>query len=212
MVEFISSWSEQIIIAVIVATIIEMLLPKGNSKKYIKSVIGVYILFTIISPIITKVAGGEIKLDTNYEKYFTNTQTYQTMSNSLSDINNQNIEEVYRDNLKKDIASKVKEKGYLATNIEVEVNVKDSASYGNINKISMQVSKIEKQEEETKEENSSMNEIAIQAIDKVLIGNTIPNSTTNKKEESSIPEEEKNKIQQYLSDVYYVNTKYIKIN
>jgi len=34
--EFITSWVQGIIIAVIIGTIIEMLLPNGNSKKYIK--------------------------------------------------------------------------------------------------------------------------------------------------------------------------------
>lgn len=53
MINNISSWAEQIIIAVIIATILEMILPKGNSKKYIKTVIGIYILYVIISPVIT---------------------------------------------------------------------------------------------------------------------------------------------------------------
>ena len=48
MIGFISSWAEQIIIAVIVVTILEMILPKGNSKKYIQTIMGVYILYTII--------------------------------------------------------------------------------------------------------------------------------------------------------------------
>ena len=35
MIEFISSWAEQIVLAVIVATIIELILPKNKNKKYI---------------------------------------------------------------------------------------------------------------------------------------------------------------------------------
>lgn len=49
MIDWISTWAQSIIIAVIIATIIEMILPSGSSKKYIKVVTGVYILFTIIS-------------------------------------------------------------------------------------------------------------------------------------------------------------------
>lgn len=52
MINNISTWAEQVIIAVIIATIIELILPNGNSKKYIKIVIGVYILYTITFPII----------------------------------------------------------------------------------------------------------------------------------------------------------------
>ncbi len=52
MINNISSWAEQLIIAVIIATILEIILPKGNSKKYIKTIIGIYILYTIISPVL----------------------------------------------------------------------------------------------------------------------------------------------------------------
>lgn len=61
MISNISSWAEQIIIAVIIATILEMVLPNGNSKKYIKTVIGIYILYTIISPVITLATRRRIK-------------------------------------------------------------------------------------------------------------------------------------------------------
>lgn len=213
MIEFIRSWAQQIMVAVIVATIIELILPNGKNKKYIKSVIGVYILFTILSPIITKIVGGEVKLDTDYEKYFTNSDTYQTMSDSLSNINHQNIEEVYMENLKKDIIGKVKEKGYLATNVEVEVNVKDTASYGNINKITMQVSKLEEQEEKLEEDNTIMNSILIEKVEKVNIGNTLKDTESiSVSKEQIISEKEKNELGQYLSGIYHVNTKYIKIN
>ena len=36
MIDYISSWAGQIITSVIIVTILEMILPNGNSKKYIK--------------------------------------------------------------------------------------------------------------------------------------------------------------------------------
>ena len=45
MINFLSTWAEQIIIAVIIATIIELILPNNKNKKYIQMVIGIYILF-----------------------------------------------------------------------------------------------------------------------------------------------------------------------
>ena len=36
MIEFLSSWAEQIVLAVIIATIIELILPNNKTKKYIK--------------------------------------------------------------------------------------------------------------------------------------------------------------------------------
>ena len=63
MISFMSSWAEQIVLAVIVATIIEMILPQNKNKKYIQMVIGIYVLFNIISPII------ENKEEFSIEKY-----------------------------------------------------------------------------------------------------------------------------------------------
>ena len=40
MIEFLSSWAQGIIVAVIIATLIEMILPNSSSKKYVKVVIG----------------------------------------------------------------------------------------------------------------------------------------------------------------------------
>ena len=37
MVKFINSWAQGIILAVIIATIIEIILPEGNNKKYVKN-------------------------------------------------------------------------------------------------------------------------------------------------------------------------------
>lgn len=39
MINFISNWAEQVIVAVIIGTILEMILPKGNTQKYIKTII-----------------------------------------------------------------------------------------------------------------------------------------------------------------------------
>ena len=36
MIEFLSSWAQGIIVAVIIATLIEMILPNSSSKKYVK--------------------------------------------------------------------------------------------------------------------------------------------------------------------------------
>ena len=48
MIQFLSSWAEQIVLAVIIATIIELILPQNRNKKYIQMVIGIYILFNIL--------------------------------------------------------------------------------------------------------------------------------------------------------------------
>ena len=61
-ISWLSNWAGAIIVAVVIGTIIEMILPEGNCKKYIKVVIGIYVLFTIVSPVITKFTGRDIQV------------------------------------------------------------------------------------------------------------------------------------------------------
>ena len=85
MIKYISSWAEGIIVAVIIASIIEMILPKGNTEKYIKTVIGIYILYTIISPVIGAFTGKDLKLAySDYEKYFNYTDEQEAVINEVN--------------------------------------------------------------------------------------------------------------------------------
>ena len=122
MVEAISSWAQGIVIAIIIAVMIEMILPEGSNKKYIKMVIGIFILFTIVSPIITKIAGQELNLNSvlDYQKYVDSDAT-QTMAGNLEKTTDQNIETIYKTKLENDIKSKIKEKGYQVNKIQVEI-------------------------------------------------------------------------------------------
>ena len=52
MINFLSSWVKNLSLALIVVSILEMILPNSKTKKYIKMVMGLYILFSIISPFI----------------------------------------------------------------------------------------------------------------------------------------------------------------
>ena len=71
MISWLSKWAQGIIVAVIIATLIELILPNGSSKKYVKVVIGVYILFTIISPVIEKLKNDDFGINEilNTQKY-----------------------------------------------------------------------------------------------------------------------------------------------
>lgn len=103
---WISNWIQGIIIAVIIGTIIEMLLPEGNCKKYVKVVIGVYILFSIVSPVITKVTGSEFRVSDIYDiNSYIEASTKSTQD--YAEINKENqIKQIYETNLKKDMKQK----------------------------------------------------------------------------------------------------------
>ena len=103
MISFMSSWAEQIVLAVIVATIIEMILPKNKNRKYIQMVIGIYVLFNIISPII------ENKEEFSIEKY--NIEKYETKSQYEIDQSSmdERLEKIYLKELEDTVKLKFEE-------------------------------------------------------------------------------------------------------
>jgi hypothetical protein len=179
-----------------------MILPNGNNKKYIRTVIGVYILFTIISPVFANKGNLQFN-ELDYESYFKTDETYTTMSNTLSSNNDKSVEEIYISGLKQDITSKLKEKGFYVEKIEVQIDTQDGENYGSITAINLTLSKIQE------EESSNENKITVNTIDKVSVGNTTTNTTSTSNE---LSDKEVNEIKEYLCSVYEVKEKNIKIN
>lgn len=212
MIEWISNWAEAIVIAVIIATIIEMILPDGSSKKYIKVVIGVYILFTIISPVITKFTGKSLAVSDmiDLDKYIDEIKEKETSQNLLQEENSASIRDIYIENLKVDIQNKLKGKGYCVTNIELDVGYDDNYT---LNKIYLSVIK-EVENEKNVEENLSnssietVNEVCISISNMVSTSNTINEESIKNNLSSS----DKNKIKEYLSIVYEIKEKNIVID
>lgn len=211
MIEELSTWAEQIIVAVIIAGIIEMCIPSGNNKKYIKAVIGVYILFTIISPIITKFKNIKFE-NINYEKYFEEVKTSETISKSLENNNDTTVKEIYIANLKQDMKNKLKEKGYIIEKIEAKIESKNETNYGQINEINLTVYKVDEKNNNKKSEENSI--VQISKVENIKIGNTYENNanTNEKNTKKELSNSDKNEIKQYLSSVYEVKKKNIKIN
>lgn len=196
MIEFLSSWAQGIIVAVIIATLIEMILPNSSSKKYVKVVIGMYILFTIVSPIIKKLGGKDINLNTiNIEKYEQQiSKSDNTISRKFEDNNTRSIKDIYVSNLKADISAKLKEKGYEIDTSDIQI--KDDENY-TIEKITLKLIKTEQKQEKN-------NEIVINTVE---IGNTI-----SQKDSKTLSDDEKQEVKDYISETYDIDKKNINIS
>ena len=188
--EWISDWVQGIIVAVIIVTIIEMILPNGNSKKYIKVVIGIYILFSIIVTIINKF--NSTKFDINeildLEKY-ANEISIQT-STDLENNNEEQIKNMYETGLKQDIKSKLNDKGYNISNMDIELEEEYK-----IKKITIRIKKNEKENENIKK------------VDKIEI------RVIKEKEEEikNITEKEIEELKDYINSTYEVKKENIII-
>lgn len=219
MIGWITNWAGGIIIAVIVATIIEMILPEGSSKKYIKVVIGVYILFTIISPVVSKFTGKTVAVSDiiDLNQYIDELKKKEKTQNLLQEDNTASIRDIYIGNLKSDIQNKLKGKGYTVKSIELDVGYDDNYT---LNKITLSITKKEEQNyDEDEENNSTGNNTIVSAVNEVNISISSSNitnaqtSTNNEKSsKSNLSSSDKKKIKEYLSSVYEINEKNILIN
>lgn len=221
MIDWISDWAGSIIVAVIIGTIIEMILPNGNSKKYIKMVIGIYILFTIVYPVITKFTGNKFQISDAFslDEYIDDAKNSVEIHNTLVEDNNQSIREIYISGIQDDLKAKLYSKGYEVNNIELDVS--NDGNY-TINNIKVEIEKLkennDKDNSDTDENTNDINVNKIEKVDKVNINssnviNDTNNNSNNKEEKSNnLSSGEIKSIKEYLSGVYEVDEDNITIN
>ena len=133
MIDFLSSWAEQIVLAVIIATIIELILPKSKNKKYIQMVIGIYIMFNIISPIIKNKDILSVE-EINTENYTTNSE-YVIDQSSMD----KRLEKIYLEELEENVTTKFEDAGYTVSKCEIDAELDTSKKNAGIHKINVKI-------------------------------------------------------------------------
>lgn len=215
MIEFISSWAKSLGLAIVIVSILEMLLPNNKNKKYIRMVMGIYIIFNIVSPFINNQDIFNIE-NIDIEKYALNeTEEIQVASEEVNQTSmNKRIKDLYVEELQKDITKKVEEQGYKVNNCEVKVNILDEENETEIKEIKLKVEKSQKIEENKEDAEDRL----IEEIQKIKEVDTTVN--IQKKDEEKQEEQENNtisksdiqNIKKFLIEEYEVNEKCLKIN
>ena len=205
MIEFISTWVKGLGVAIVIVSIIEMILPNNKTKKYIKMVLGIYIIFNIISPLVKN------KDKLNLENLNLNNYTASTSASVDQTSMNKRIEILYENELEKDITTKLKEKGYELSECKVTAKIDENENNKDETKISNIKIKVEKKVAKQQEENNEENKIVtgIQQIKKVDIGKAKEKETKNS---SKISKAELEDIKKFLIEEYEVNEKCLEIN
>lgn len=127
MINFFKNWCEGIIVAVIICMIIESILPEGNHKKYVKVVIGIYIVFTILNPLLGK-------LDTN----FTLNPEINFNTIETSTIHSEDIRTLYMNGIEETLKTNIEEEfGYTVNRIHITYD----KNYENMEAIHLKISK-----------------------------------------------------------------------
>lgn len=211
MINFLSSWVKNLSLALIIVSILEMILPNNKTKKYVRTVMGLYILFSIISPFIensSKINLNNIDLDS----YTKNTKTASSKVEEVDQTSMDNrINEIYKEELQKDITQKIEEKGYKVETCKVVANISEKNS--EIEKITIKINgKINEENDNDVKNNTIENKIVteIQKIQKVNIG--VGENKENKEEETNITKTDIKIIKDFLIKEYGVSEKCLKIS
>ena len=226
MIDWISNWAGAIIVAVMIGTIIEMILPEGNSKKYIKVVIGIYVVFSIVTPVINKFTGKEVSVSDALDlgEYMKNSYDSLEIQNTMIEDNDNNIMEIYSSGIKSDIKAKIEGKGYEVSSVDIQIANDESYE---ITGIQVQVRK--KEEIRNNDDSNSNNNVEpVQEVENIEVAdievnsgnlqdsrnssnNLENNSEEQQNEETNVSNKEKQELAEYLSTVYEVNIQDIQI-
>ena len=219
MIEFLSSWAKSLVLAIVIVSILEMLLPNNKNKKYIRMVMGIYIIFNIISPFIKNQDIFNIE-NIDIEKYALNeageTQLSKEEVNQTS--MNERIRDLYIEELEKDITKKLEEQGYKVNSCKVKATISEEESKTEIKEIKINVEKSENAEE-TKQDEENVEDKLVTEIQKIKKVDTTVN--TQKEEQNEQEKQEKENevsksdiqnIKKFLIEEYEVNEKCLKIN
>lgn len=200
MLEWFRSWVTGIVIAVIIVTIIEMILPNSTSKKYIKIIIGIFIVYTIISPVIGSFKGEDLNNYIKVENYIqSNSNALKT--NEVSDNAQSSIKKIYAQNLQNDLKTKLKEKGYISNNINISISNDDKY---NIERIDIKV--------DEKVTNSNQDEKQVKTIVDNIKAIKIKVKKDDSQNNAIITENDKNEIKEYIKQIYQIDLNNINVS
>lgn len=225
MINFLSNWAEQLIIAIVVSSIIEMILPDNKNKKYIKIVIGIYILFTIISPLVNKEELFNLSSFDIERNAVTDTSKNMLLNEKANQASmDERLQELYVQELENNIKAKVKQEGYNAISCKVDAILYGDEENQEIKKVSLVIKKDNNYECESangsnsqsssdkrivNSEVKSINKVEINiGLNKILGDNDSDNS--NKDEQNNVKGIQR--LKSALSSYYEIDQKKIDIS
>ncbi len=194
-ISFISTWLKDIVVLFILISIAELIMPKGNMKKYINMVIGLLIIFTIISPF-AKLLKLNFNLEQTVFNYSKENIFESKENNELSIHQEEQIKEIYKEKISNEISELIEEKtDYKVLDIVVGIIDKEE-SYGEIDYLNIVIGK--------GTEATSKSKIYVEKVKTVDINSNL--------KESKVPDGEYEGVKELISNSYLVAKDRIRID
>ena len=207
-------WSKEIIIAVIIVSILEMLLPNNKTKKYVKMIMGLFILYNIISPFIKD--KNLLKFEENDIEDLSNKSSQKIELNQES--MDRRIEELYIQEIEKDITKKLEKKGYDVKYCKVDAKISNDESITGITKIKLRLEKNENNEEDEKidkkekEADAEFEEKLVSTIQSIKRVDTTITQNEDSSSDTKLERADIQNVKKFLIQEYEVNERCLEIN
>ena len=131
---FLGDWVKNIVITMIFVTIVEIMMPSGSTRKYISLVIGLMVMFVIINPFLTLMAG---EFDFGSRVYETSRSIAMGDVNyrmgKLENSSREGVIRLYKSSLERQIEKDIENKGLGVVQAEVKIEERhDAQDFGSI--------------------------------------------------------------------------------
>ena len=123
MFNIVKGWISMILVIGIVFTLMRMIMPNTNLKKYIESVIGIVTIISIITPVLYYISNYNLteKISENIGEILSR-QEETNNYDSYAQINNEEIKKEFVEKIQEDIKVKLKNKINQEPKVKVLVN------------------------------------------------------------------------------------------
>ena len=207
MLEFLSEWVEGIAIAVIIASIFEMILPKGNIKKYVKMILGIYVIFSIISPFVDSNALYSFDIDETIDEY---TENISNSLDSTESSSNNDLNEMYVSSFEDEIIELIETQGYEVSECNVDAILDSDDEDAGIKEIYIKLESKTNIDNNTNDENSiSINSVETIEEVEIAVGD---NKTSESNEENDISSSDVKELKTYISEKFEIDENVINID
>ncbi len=202
-VNFISAWLKDIVVIFIIIFIAELIMPKGNMKRYIDLIIGLLIIIVIISPF-ARLINYDFNINNMVDNYTKAENLEDNLENDYSMDQDEQIEKLFKEKLKNQIIYLIEESWeYKVADVYIELE-KTKMDYEDIKSIKISLYK----EKEEKQKNNNEEIVSIEKVPKVEVNREKGEGDSNKNIEE--PKEYK-KIKKMISKELSIDIADIKI-
>ncbi|MDD2446798.1 MAG: stage III sporulation protein AF [Tissierellia bacterium] len=122
--EFISNWIKSLVVLMIIISIVDMVMPKGNMKRYVNFIVGLIIVFSIINPF-ARLTNSNLSFEQEV-----NSLSGEIYNEFLIESQDEQIESVYLGSLKSEIRNFLESNtDYIINSVDITTSTEEEGNF-----------------------------------------------------------------------------------